>query len=97
LEHIKLVTGSKVNNADIVFLNVDGKLIDNHHMITNSLNSYFLTIADKMNSNNTNVCHIIESDTDKYFNYLSRAFTTPFSKIKFSCTFAEEIENIIKS
>jgi hypothetical protein len=33
---IKSVTGIKINNAGIQFLNIDGKLTDNHHMITES-------------------------------------------------------------
>jgi hypothetical protein len=66
-------------------------------MITDSLNNNFLTIADKINSNNTKVGHIIESDTDKHLNYLSQAFTTPFPKIKFNYTSTKEIEKIIKS
>jgi hypothetical protein len=40
---IKAVTGTKINNAVIRFLNIDGKLTDIHHMITDSLNNYFLT------------------------------------------------------
>jgi hypothetical protein len=49
-----------------------------------------------MNSNNTNVAHIIKSDTDKKLNYLSQAFTTPFPKIKFIYT-SKKIEKVIKS
>jgi hypothetical protein len=66
-------------------------------MITGSLNNYFLTISDKINSKNAKVRHIIESDADKYLNYLSQAFTTPLPKIKFNYTAAKEIEKIIKS
>jgi uncharacterized HAD superfamily protein len=60
-----------MNNAGIQFLNIDGKLTDNHHMITDSLNDYYLTIADKINTHNANVGHIIELDTEKYSNYVS--------------------------
>jgi hypothetical protein len=55
-------------------------------MITDSLNNYFLTTADKINTNNANVCHITESDTDKHLNCLSQAYMTPFPKIKFNHT-----------
>jgi hypothetical protein len=94
---IKSVIGRKINNAGIQFLNIDGKFTDNHHMITDSLNNYFLTMADKMNSNNTEVGHIIHSDTDKHLNYLSQAFTTPFLKIKFNYTSTKQIDKIINS
>jgi hypothetical protein len=61
--------------------------------------------VDKINTNNTNVGNanniniglVKESDTYKYFNYLSQTFTTPFPKIKFNYTSTKEIENIIKS
>jgi hypothetical protein len=58
------VTYGKINNAVVQFLNIDGELTDNHHTISDSLNNYFLTITDKINTNNGNVGHIIESDTD---------------------------------
>jgi hypothetical protein len=66
-------------------------------MIANSLNNYFLTIADKINTNNINVNNTAESDTNNYLNYLSQTFTTLFRKIKFNHTSTKEIENIIKS
>jgi hypothetical protein len=45
-------------------------------VITDSLNNHILTTADKINYNNANVVHIIESDdTDKYLNYLSQVST----------------------
>jgi hypothetical protein len=65
-------------------------------MITDFLNNYFLTIADKINTNNANAGHIIGSDTDKYSNYLSQAFTIPFPKIELNHTSTKETENIIK-
>jgi hypothetical protein len=102
---INAATGRKSNDVGIKFLNIDGKLTDHHHMITESLNNYFLTTADKISTNNTNVDHVNNtniglvrgSDTYKYLNYLSRAFTTPFPIIKINYTSTKEIENIIKS
>ena len=44
-----------------------------------------------------NVGHTIESDTEKYLNYLSQTFTIPFPKIKFNYTSTKDIEKIIKS
>jgi hypothetical protein len=56
---IKSVTGRKINNAGMQFLNTDGKLTHNHPIITDSLNNYFLTIPDKINTNNANAGHMI--------------------------------------
>lgn len=58
---IKSATGRKINNTCIQFLNIDGELTDNLHMITDFLNNYFLPIADKSNSNNAYVGHTTES------------------------------------
>jgi hypothetical protein len=54
LEHYK-ISRRKINKSGIQFLNIHGKLTDNHHMITDSLNNYFLTIADKINTNNASI------------------------------------------
>jgi hypothetical protein len=57
---IRSVTGKQINNAGIQFLNIEGKLTDNQHMITNFVNKYFLTVAGKITSNNINVNNIAE-------------------------------------
>jgi hypothetical protein len=94
---VSIYLARKTNNAGVQFLNIDGKLTDNHHMISDSLNNYFLTTADKINTNNANFGHFIVCDIDKYLYFLSLALTTPFPKIKFNHTATKEIENIIKS
>jgi hypothetical protein len=60
-------------------------------MITNFVNNYFLTVADKITFNNINVNNIAESDTNNHLNYLSQTFTVPFPKIKFNHTSTKEI------
>jgi Notch-like protein len=90
---IKTVKGRKLNDAGIQALNIVGKLMD-HYTITESLNNYFLTIADKINTNNTKFDHIIHDDSNKYMNYLSQAFKTPFPKINLNYTSTKETENI---
>jgi hypothetical protein len=94
---IRTVTGRKLKDAGIQALNIDGKLRDHHYTITESLNKYFLTIADIINTNNTKFDHIIHDDPHKYSNYLSQAFKTPFPKVNLNYTSTKEIENIIKS
>jgi hypothetical protein len=59
--------------------------------------TYFLTEADKINTDNTKFDHIIHDDPNKYLNYLSQGFKTSFPKINLNCTSTKEIENIIKS
>jgi hypothetical protein len=66
-------------------------------MIADPLNNYFLTIADKISTNNINVNNMAESYTNNYFNYLLQAFTSTFPKIECNHTSTKEIENIIKS
>jgi hypothetical protein len=74
-----------------------GKITDKHHLIADSLNNYFLTIVNKINSNNAKSDHFIEFDIDKHWSYLLQAFPTPFPEIKFKPTSTKESENIIKS
>jgi hypothetical protein len=38
---IKTVTGKGNNNTEVQFLNIEGKLTDNHQLIADSLNDYF--------------------------------------------------------
>jgi hypothetical protein len=70
--------------------------MDHHYTISESLNNYFLSIADKINTNNSKFGHIIHDDPHKYSNYLSQVFKTPFPKINLNYTSTKEIENIIK-
>jgi hypothetical protein len=94
---IKTVTGRKLKNHGIQTLNIDGKLTDDHNTIVESLNNYCLTVADKINNDNSNPDLNNRDEAYKYLNYLSQAFTTPFPAIKFKCTNTREIENVIKS
>jgi hypothetical protein len=94
---IKSVTGKKINNTGIHFPNIEGKLTDNHHTITNFVNNYFITVADKITSIDINVNNIAESDTNNHLNYLSQTFTIPFPKVKFNHSSTKEIGNVIIS
>jgi hypothetical protein len=42
---IKAISGRNNNKAYIQFLNIDGKLTDNHFMIAESLNKYFFNYS----------------------------------------------------
>ena len=93
----KSVTGKKTHKAGIESLNIEGKLTDNHHTITNFVNNYFLTIADKINTNHIILNSIAKSDRNNHLKYLSQSFMITFPKIKFNHTSTTGIENIIKS
>jgi hypothetical protein len=58
-------SGRKDNKDGIQFLNIDGKLTDNHYMIVDSLNKYFLTIAD--NTSNGMNGHTTGFDPAKHY------------------------------
>jgi hypothetical protein len=89
---IKMVTGKRVNNTEVQFLNIEGKLTDNHQLISDSLNDYFLTIVDKINGNNAKSDHFPEFDIDKHWSYLSLAFSTPLPEIKLKPTSTKELK-----
>jgi Notch-like protein len=92
---IKSISGRKNNKDGIQFLNIDGKLSDNHHMIVDSLNKYFLTIADK--TSNAMNGHTTGFDPAKHLKYMSLTLVNPFPKINFKHTTSKEAESIIKS
>jgi hypothetical protein len=94
---IKMVTGKRINNTEVHFLNVEGNLIDNHQLIVDSLNNYFLSVLKKINSNSAKSDHSVEFDTDKHRSYLTQAFPTPFPEMESKPATAKEIENIIRS
>ena len=67
-------------NEGIQLKNIDGKLITNQQSIANSVNNYFLTVADKINSN-------IKSDKtslncNNSIHYLHKNFKLPCSNMK---------------
>jgi hypothetical protein len=92
---IKSISGRSNNKADIEFLNIDWKMMDNHFMIAESLNKYFLTIAHDI-SNATNG-HTTGFDTAKHLKYMPQAFVNPFPKINFKHNISKEVESIIGS
>jgi hypothetical protein len=50
---VKSERGKRISNVGVHVLNTDGKLITNNHVIGNSFNTYFSTIADKLIASNT--------------------------------------------
>jgi hypothetical protein len=51
---VKSETGKRNCKIGVHQMNINGKLITNNHMIANSFNTYFSTIADKLTASNTN-------------------------------------------
>jgi hypothetical protein len=76
---IKSISGRNNNKADIQFLKIDGKLTDNHVMIAESLNKYFLTIAD--NIKRVMNGHITGFDPANHVKYMTQAFVNSFPKL----------------
>jgi hypothetical protein len=64
-------------------------------MIAESLNKYFLTIAD--NISNATIGHTTGFDPAKHLKYMSQAFVNPFPKINFKHVTSKEVESIIGS
>jgi len=80
LNIIKMETCKNHTNEGIQLKNIDGKLITNQQSIANSVNNYFLTVADKINSN-------IKSDKtslncNNSIHYLHKNFKLPCSNMK---------------
>jgi hypothetical protein len=64
----------------------------NHQVITDSFQSHFLSIADKIVSNINNNEDINDINCS---DYLYKAFKNPYPNITFDRTTTKEIENII--
>jgi hypothetical protein len=48
-------SGRNNKEKDILKINIDGKVTNNHKIISNSLNTYFLTIADTVREETQNI------------------------------------------
>ena len=83
---------SQCNNT--VSIRIDNKEVTNQNKIANIFNSYFLSIADALNSGNNKHTNIKEPNpiTD-----LINNFHQPFPKMKWHYTSTYEIGKIIKS
>jgi hypothetical protein len=79
----KSLTGKKIKNEDIQQINTGSTTTYNSHVISNSLNNYFLSIVE-------NRIHIGKSKhpTD----YLNQAFIRPFLTAGYQNTSTFEIE-----
>jgi hypothetical protein len=86
--------GKTKHNTDIQSLVTDNNVLMNQNKISNTLNNYFLSIADSINSDNNK--HINTSTTNP-ITYLSSSFRRLFSKMSWQYTSTYEIEKIIKS
>jgi hypothetical protein len=83
-------TGKNKRGSDIQFIVLDNNIITDQNQIANIFNTYFLSIADSINSNNKHV------NTTNPINYLTNSFRTHFTKISWQYASTYEVENIIK-
>jgi hypothetical protein len=70
--------GKTKRDSDIQSIVLDDNVIMDHKQIVNIFNTYFLSIADSLNSNNNK--HVNTNPTNP-INYLTNNFRTPFTKI----------------
>jgi len=75
-------------------LRIDNKEITNQNTIANIFNSYFLSIAESLNSGNNKHTNIKDPNP---ISYLINSFHRPFPKISWHYASTYEIEKIIKS
>jgi hypothetical protein len=86
--------GKTKRGSDIQSLVLDNNVITDQNQIANIFNTYFLSIADSVNSNNNK--HVNTNLTNP-INYLTNSFRKPFTKISWQYASTYEVENIIKS
>jgi len=84
--HCKNIQSLRINNKEII----------NQNAITNIFtgNSYFLSIAESLKSDNNEHTNIKETNT---ISYLINSFHRPFPKMSWQYASTHEIEKIIKS
>jgi len=92
--------GKDHKNYGIQSVNINGRSTSDHQIIADAFNKHFTTIPDMINQNiNANYCLTGTSvnNQNKPSSSLKRVFQSPFPSIKYHCTAAKEIENIIMS
>jgi hypothetical protein len=91
---MKAETVRKSSNNGAHLLNIHGNLSNNNnnnHMNANLFNTYFLTIADELIANSASDNNGTLKNNN-LLNYLFQIFKHPFTNVKFTNTFTEEIE-----
>jgi len=92
--------GMDHKNCGIQSVNINGWSTSNHQIIADAFNEHFTTIPDMINQNiNENYCltKISVNNQNKLSYSLKHVFHNSFPSIKYHCTTAKEIENIIMS
>jgi hypothetical protein len=88
-------TGKNHTNKGTQLINIYDKLITNQQPTANSFNTYFLTIANKMDCNIKNYKTSLNSNNP--IHCLHKNFKLTFTNIKIKYTTTKEIKEIIKS
>jgi predicted nuclease of restriction endonuclease-like (RecB) superfamily len=89
---VKSITGKNLVNKLPLSVCINGALTENQQVIADSFQIHFLSIADKLVSNNIEDINDINCK-----DYLYRIFKNPCPNLIFDRTTIKEIENIIKS
>lgn len=82
----KSATGKTVSKWGMHLININGILTNNWQKISNLLNNYFLTIADKIIDNNGNDKMGQSNNNSNPPNYMLQSFKHPFLNFKFNYT-----------
>jgi Notch-like protein len=86
------VTGKRSGNKSVQSVYINGALSENQQLIADSFQNYFLSIAEKIVSNNNE-----ELKNNNCIDCLHRVFNKLFPNIIFDNTTASEIKKIIMS
>jgi hypothetical protein len=89
---VRSISGKNLENKLPLSVCINGALTGTQQVIADSLQSYFLSIADELVSN-----YIEDINDVNCKDYLDRIFRTPYPNLIFDRTTTKEIENIIKS
>jgi len=84
--------GKTKHDTDIESPVTNNNVIMNQNKIANTLNNYFLSIADSVNSDNNKHINTIITNP---ITYLSDSFRSPFTKMSWQYTSTYENEKII--
>ena len=93
---IKTDTGKTNQKLGVQSLKINNTVTDNHTMIDNTFNTYFISVADSIISSVSSGNNDHENNTHP-IKYLLSSFKHPFWNIQWFYTSSSEIWNITKS
>ena len=77
-------------------LNLDGHVVEDYQSIAQTFNTYFTTVADKMNVNSSVNINVSSNDAHP-LSYLHQGYAKQFPSMKLAPITTKEIRQIVKS